>query len=69
MILMIISINEFPDLRILIFVGMVAVFAFRTIMQWIFTKEDKTYFLSAITCGLFTLGSVVFGITNYFNLL
>ncbi|MFD1928928.1 DUF4181 domain-containing protein [Sporosarcina siberiensis] len=68
-ILMIILVTDFPHLRILIFVGMVAVFSFRTIMQWIFTKEDKTYILSAITCVLLILGLVTYGTTNHFNLI
>src|SRR5699024_5308892 len=66
-IVMIIAINEFLNLRILIFVGMAAVFAFRTIMKWIFIRESKTYLLSAITCVLFILGSFIYGVTDYFN--
>ncbi|HLR52486.1 MAG TPA: DUF4181 domain-containing protein [Candidatus Avamphibacillus sp.] len=66
-IVMIIEINEFLNLRILIFVGMTAVFAFRTIMKWIFIRESKTYLLSAITCVLFILGSVIYGVADYFN--
>lgn len=68
-IMMIIAINEFLHLRILIFVGMAAVFAFRTIIKWTFTRESKTYFLSAITCVLFILGTVVYGVTDYFNVI
>lgn len=66
-IVMIIAINELPYLRILIFVGMTALFAFRTIMKWIYVRERKTYLLSAITCVLFILGSVTYGVTDYFN--
>ncbi|PAV31496.1 hypothetical protein CIL05_02240 [Virgibacillus profundi] len=61
-IVMIIAINEFPHLRILIFLGMAIMFAFRTIMKWNFTRENKTYLLSAVTCGLFIMGSVVYGL-------
>lgn len=68
-IVMIIAINEFLHLRILIFVGMVAVFGFRTIMQWMFTRENKTYLLSAVTCVLFILGSVTYGVTDYFTVI
>ena len=66
---MIIAITEFPHLRILIFVGMAAVLAFRTIMKWMFTRESKTYLLSAITCVLFILGSVTYGVIDYFNVI
>lgn len=66
-IVMIIAIIDFPHLKILIFVSMTAVFAFRTIMEWIFTRESKTYLLSAITCALFILGSVTYGVTDYLN--
>lgn len=67
--LMIKAINEFLHLRILIFVGMAAVFAFRTIMKWIFTRGSKTYLLSAVTCFLFILGSVTYGVIDYFNVI
>ncbi|QKY71443.1 DUF4181 domain-containing protein [Lentibacillus sp. CBA3610] len=66
-IVMTIVINEFLHLGILIFVGMTAVFAFRTIMKWIYQKESKTYLLSAITCVLSILGLVTYGVTDYFN--
>lgn len=68
-IVLIITVSDFPQLRILVFMGITASFAFRMIMQWIYTKEDKTYFLSAVTFVLFTLGSVTYGITSYFNIL
>jgi len=68
-IVMIIAINEFLHLRLLIFVGMASVFAFRTIMKWIYTRESKTYLLSAVTCGLFILGLVTYGVTDYFNVI
>ncbi|QUW22682.1 DUF4181 domain-containing protein [Sporosarcina sp. Marseille-Q4063] len=68
-IVMIIAINEFPRLRILIFVSMAAVFAFRTIMKSIFTRESKTYLLSAITCVLFILGLVIYRVTDFFNVI
>lgn len=64
---MIIVINEFLHLGILIFVGMTAVFAFRTIMKRIYQKESKTYLLSAITCVLSILGLVAYGVTDYLN--
>src|SRR5699024_12685620 len=68
-IVMITAINEFPHLRILIFGGMAAVFAFRTIMKWIVTRESKTYILSSITCVLFILGSVTYGVTDYLHVM
>lgn len=68
-IVLIITVSDFPHLRILVFVGITASFAFRMIMQWIYTKEAKTYFLSAVTFVLFTLGSVTYGITSYFNII
>ncbi|AIF45280.1 DUF4181 domain-containing protein [Virgibacillus sp. SK37] len=64
---MILTINEFLHFRILIFIGMTILFAFRTIMKWVYEKERKTYLLSAITCVLFILGSVTYGMINYFN--
>ena len=64
---MIIAVNDFLQLRILIFVGIVVVFAFRTIMEWVFARESKTYLLSAVTCVLFTLGLITYGVTDYFN--
>src|SRR5699024_11993892 len=67
LIVIMIAVNEFPHLRILIFVGMTAVFAFRTIMKWIYARESKTYLLSAITCVLFILGSVIYGVIDYYN--
>jgi len=66
---MIIAVLEILHLRILIFVGMAVVFAFRTIMQWIFTKESNTYLLSSITCVLFIIGSVTYWISDYFNVI
>src|SRR5699024_12460084 len=66
-IVMIIEINEFLNLRIFIFVGMTAVFACRTIMKWIFIRESKTYLLTALTCVLFILVSVIYGVADYFN--
>ncbi|WP_212927967.1 DUF4181 domain-containing protein [Oceanobacillus sp. J11TS1] len=45
-----------------IFIGMAVMFAFRTIMKWTFARENKTYLLSAVTCGLFIIGSVVYGL-------
>ncbi|WP_339229305.1 DUF4181 domain-containing protein [Oceanobacillus sp. FSL K6-2867] len=64
-IVMIISIQEFHHLRLFIFIGMAILFAFRTIMKWNFMKESKTYFLSAVTCGLFIAGLIVYGVTHY----
>ncbi|MYL46395.1 DUF4181 domain-containing protein [Virgibacillus halodenitrificans] len=66
-VVMILTINEFPHLRILIFVGMTILFAFRTIMKWVYARERKTYLLSAITCVLFILGSVTYGMIGYLN--
>ncbi|WHX28115.1 DUF4181 domain-containing protein [Virgibacillus halodenitrificans] len=60
-IVMILTINEFPHLRIFIFIGMTILFAFRTIMKWVYARERKTYLLSAITCVLFILGSISYG--------
>ncbi|GAA0416049.1 DUF4181 domain-containing protein [Agaribacter marinus] len=68
-IVMIIAINEFSHLRIFIFISMAVMFAFRTIMKWTFTKESKTYLLSAVTCGLFIVGSIVYGLTHYNEIL
>ncbi|TRM11984.1 DUF4181 domain-containing protein [Lentibacillus cibarius] len=47
--------------------GMIAVFTFRTIMKWIYARESKTYLLSAVTCVLFILGTVIYSVTNYFH--
>ncbi|MFD1361718.1 DUF4181 domain-containing protein [Lentibacillus salinarum] len=68
-IVMIIAISDFKYLRIFIFIGMTVVFAFRTIMKWIYAKENKTYLLSATTCALFILGSVIYGVTTYVNII
>ena len=59
-IVMILAITEYPHLRIFIFVGMTVVFAFRSIFKWIFTRESKTYLLSAITCTLSILGLLTY---------
>ncbi len=68
-IVLIIAMNDFPHLRILIFIGMTVLFAFRTGMEWIYARESKTYLLSAITSVLFILGLVIYEVTNYFNLI
>lgn len=68
LIVMIIAISDFKHLRIFIFIGMTMLFAFRTIMKWIYAKENKTYLLSATTCILFILGSVIYEVTTYVNI-
>jgi len=65
MIVMILAITEFHHLRILIFISPGIMFTFRTIMEWIFAKDNKTYLLSAVTSGLFIIGSVVYGILQF----
>ncbi|WP_167263051.1 DUF4181 domain-containing protein [Alkalibacillus almallahensis] len=65
MIVMVLSVIEFYYLRLLIFIGPGITFAFRTIMKWKFTNQDKTYLLSAVTCGLFMIGSIVYGVFEY----
>ncbi|WP_228552403.1 DUF4181 domain-containing protein [Gracilibacillus salitolerans] len=62
---MILSISEFHHLRLFIFIGPGIMLAFRTIMKWKFAKQNKTYLLSAITCGLFIIGSIVYGSKHY----
>ncbi|MFD2629938.1 DUF4181 domain-containing protein [Oceanobacillus kapialis] len=64
-IVMLFSILEFPSLRIFIFIGVGLVFEFRTYMKWKFTREKKTYLLSAVTCGLFLIGSIVYALLDY----
>ncbi|MFD1412264.1 DUF4181 domain-containing protein [Oceanobacillus jeddahense] len=59
---MVIAVYDFPNLRIWIFISMTAMFAFRTIMRWIFTRENKAYLTSAITCGLFIMGAIAYSI-------
>lgn len=59
------ALNQFLYLRMFIFVGMAFLFAFRTIMIWVFDRESETYILSAITCILFILESITYGVTEY----
>lgn len=68
-IVMILTVNEFPHLRIWVFLGLSAVFGFRTIMEWNFKRGSKIYLLSAITCGLFILGAITYGTIDYFGVI
>ncbi|WP_080875959.1 DUF4181 domain-containing protein [Oceanobacillus timonensis] len=61
LIVLVIAVNDFPDLRIWVFISMAVLFAFRTIMKWTYAKENKTYLLNAVTCGLFIVSSFVYG--------
>ena len=61
-IVMVISITSFPNLRILIFIVPCILFTFSTLMEWSYVKQDKTYLLSAVSCGLFIIGSIVYGL-------
>jgi len=61
-IVMVVSITNLPHLRIYIFIVPSILFAFSTLMEWSHVKQNKTYLLSAVSCGLFIIGSVVYGI-------
>lgn len=61
MIVMVLSIMEFHHLRLFIFIGPAMLFAYRAIMKWKYEKENKTYLLSAVTCGSFVISAIVFG--------
>lgn len=64
MIIMILSITDFHHLRFFIFIGLGITFAFRTLMKWKFANQNKTYLLSAVTCGLFIIGLIVYGLLH-----
>lgn len=57
-----ISITNFQHLRIFIFIVPCIFFAFSTLMEWNYVKKNKTYLLSAVSCGLFIIGSIVYGL-------
>lgn len=64
MIVMVISMIDFHYLRFLIFLSGASMFAFRTFMEWKYTRENRSYLLSAVTCGLFILGSIAYWLYN-----
>lgn len=61
-IVIVISITSYPNLRILIFIVPCILYAFSTLMEWSYVKQNKTYLLSAVSCGLFIIGSLVYGL-------
>ena len=69
LIVMILAIVEFHYLRLFIFISFAIMFAFQSILKWTFRKENKIYLLSAVTSGLFIIGSIVYSLTNYNTIL
>ncbi|MCT2534863.1 DUF4181 domain-containing protein [Aquibacillus koreensis] len=69
MIIMILSITDFQQLRLFIFIGPGITFAYRTIMKWKFAKQNRTYLLSAVSCGLFIVGTIVYGLLHYIEMI
>jgi hypothetical protein len=63
-IVMFFAIYEFHQLRIFIFIGMAALFAFRTLMKWKHAEGNRSYILSSVTCGLFVVGAVVYAVSH-----
>jgi len=61
-IVIVISITNFHHLRIFIFIVPCIFFAFSTLMEWNYVKQNKTYLLSAVSCGLFIIGAIVYGL-------
>lgn len=61
----ILATTDFPHLRLLIFIGLIIIFGFRTLMECIFRKENKLYVLSFVTFVLSIIGSVVYGTYFY----
>ncbi|SDN65279.1 DUF4181 domain-containing protein [Alkalicoccus daliensis] len=64
-IVMILAITDFHHLRPLIFIGPCIMYAFSTIMEWKYARSSKTYYLSAVTCVLFMIGSIIYGVIHY----
>ncbi|MEK5068638.1 DUF4181 domain-containing protein [Sporosarcina sp. FSL K6-1508] len=64
-IVMVISITNYHHLRIFIFIVPCILFTFSTLMEWNYAKQNKTYLLSAVSCGLFIIGSIVYRLIYY----
>ena len=62
MIVIVMSITNYHHLRIFIFIVPCILFAFSTLMEWNHVKQNKTYLLSAVSCGLFIIGSIAYGL-------
>jgi hypothetical protein len=58
-------ISDYHQLRLFIFIVPSLMFAFRAIMKWKYSTDNQTYLLSAVTCVLFIIGSIVYGSIHF----
>lgn len=66
LIIVTISITDYYNLRILIFVIPTIMFLFRGMMQFKYEKEYQDYLFSFTSFGLFVIGTIVYGVLNNF---
>lgn len=60
LIIIVLAIMDFPELKPLIFLGAAAMFVFRSIMEKNYSETSRKYILSTVTGGLFLLGGAVY---------
>ncbi len=64
LIIITITIKDYHEFRVFIFISMAALFSFRTYMEWKHIKESQQYLLSGTTIGLCILGAIVYSILD-----
>ncbi|MEF2291398.1 DUF4181 domain-containing protein [Virgibacillus dokdonensis] len=65
LIIITITIIDYHEFRVFIFISMAILFAFRTYIEWKHIKGSLQYLLSATSIGLCIIGAVVYSILDH----